>query len=129
MHEYLIGKSGTGKSTFLQHLVLQNEGGFALLDPHGDLAEAIADTMECIYFDASELQLGFDVLQNVPEAKRPLVALQAAALDSVSPAICVNPDNPQCNYTREMEPDQDRGWCEECRSNTMKSALVLAGVI
>ena len=55
--------------------------------------------------------------------------LQAAALDSVSPAICVNPDNPQCNYTCEMEPDQDRGWCEECSSNTMRSALILAGVI
>jgi len=34
-----------------------------------------------------------------------------------------------CSYTCEMEPDQDRGWCEECRSNTMKSALILAGVI
>jgi len=55
--------------------------------------------------------------------------LQAAALDSVSPAICVNPDNPQCNYTCEMEPDQDRGWSEECSRNTMKSALILAGVI
>jgi hypothetical protein len=55
--------------------------------------------------------------------------LEAAALDSVSPAICVNPDNPQCNYTCEMEPDQDRGWCEECSRNTMKSALVLAGII
>jgi hypothetical protein len=55
--------------------------------------------------------------------------LEAAALDSVSPAICVNPDNPQCNYSCEMEPDQDRGWCEECSRNTMKSALVLAGII
>jgi hypothetical protein len=55
--------------------------------------------------------------------------LQAAALDSVSPAICVNPDNPQCNYTCGMEPDEDRGWCEECSRNTMKSALILAGVI
>jgi hypothetical protein len=54
--------------------------------------------------------------------------LEEAALDSVSPAICVNPDNPQCNNC-EMEPDQDRGRCEECSSNTMKSALILAGVI
>jgi hypothetical protein len=54
--------------------------------------------------------------------------LQAAALDSVSPAICVNPDNPQCNCTCQMEPDQDRGWCEECSCNTMKSAFILAGV-
>jgi len=52
--------------------------------------------------------------------------LEATALDSVSPAICMTEG---CSYTCEMEPDQDRGWCEECRSNTMKSALILAGVI
>jgi hypothetical protein len=46
--------------------------------------------------------------------------------DSVSPAICMNAG---CNYVCEMEPDQTRGWCDECRTNSMKSALVLAGVI
>jgi len=46
--------------------------------------------------------------------------------DSVSPAICCNPD---CNCTCEMEPDQDRGYCDECHTNTMVSALVLAGLI
>ena len=52
--------------------------------------------------------------------------LQACVCDSVSPAICMNDG---CSYTAEMEGDQDRGWCEECRTNTMKSALVLAGII
>lgn len=42
------------------------------------------------------------------------------------PAICMNVD---CDYTCDMEPDQDRGWCEECRDTTLKSAMVLAGVI
>jgi hypothetical protein len=37
----------------------------------------------------------------------------AAISDSVCPAICCNPDNPECDYTAEMEPDQDRGWCEQ----------------
>jgi hypothetical protein len=46
--------------------------------------------------------------------------------DSVSPAICVNED---CNFTCEMEPDQDAGYCEECRTNSMQSALILAGLI
>jgi hypothetical protein len=46
--------------------------------------------------------------------------------DSVSLAICMNEG---CDYTCEMEPDQDRGWCDECRTNSMKSALVLAGLI
>ena len=46
--------------------------------------------------------------------------------DSVSPAICMNED---CNFTCEMEPDQDAGHCEECRTNTMVAAPVLAGLI
>ena len=52
--------------------------------------------------------------------------LEAVATDSVSPAICVEP---RCGFTCEMEPDQDRGFCEECRQNTVVSALVLAGLI
>jgi hypothetical protein len=78
-HLYIIGKSGTGKSTFLQNAILQDPGGFCLLDPHGDLAEAVADSTDCIYFDPSELQLGFNVFQNVPEPSRPLVAAQIVA--------------------------------------------------
>ena len=46
--------------------------------------------------------------------------------DSVSPAICCNAN---CDYTCGMEPDQDAGWCGECSTNSMKPALVLAGVI
>jgi hypothetical protein len=49
-----------------------------------------------------------------------------AALDSACPAICMNAD---CDYTAEMEPDQRQGWCELCNTNSMKSALVLAGII
>lgn len=52
--------------------------------------------------------------------------LEAAVCDAVSPAICVNDD---CDYTVEMEPDQDRGWCEECRTNSVAAALVLAELI
>ena len=51
---------------------------------------------------------------------------EAVFSDAVSPAICTNED---CNYTCEMEPDQDRGWCEDCCTNSMKSALILAGMI
>jgi hypothetical protein len=56
-----------------------------------------------------------------------IVPLAEAVLsDSVSPAICMNEG---CSFTCEMEPDQDRGWCEECGTNSMASALVLAGLI
>ena len=50
----------------------------------------------------------------------------ATIADSVSPAICMNEG---CDYTAEMEPDQDRGWCEVCGTNTVASALILAGLI
>jgi hypothetical protein len=51
---------------------------------------------------------------------------QAVLFDSVSPGICVNDS---CNYTIEVEPDQDAGWCDACRTNTVKSALILGGLI
>ena len=44
-HMYIIGKTGTGKSTLLERLVLSDieaGEGLALVDPHGDLAERIA---------------------------------------------------------------------------------------
>lgn len=52
--------------------------------------------------------------------------IEGAVFDSVSPAICLNAD---CDYTAEMEPDQDAGFCEVCRTQSVSSALVLAGII
>ena len=34
-----------------------------------------------------------------------------------------------CDYTTEMEPDQEKGYCEACGGNTVVSVLVLAGLI
>lgn len=52
--------------------------------------------------------------------------LEQATFDSVARGICTNPD---CNYTSTVEPDQDRGYCEDCQTNTVKSCLVLAEMI
>jgi hypothetical protein len=52
--------------------------------------------------------------------------IEAVFSDSVSPAICMNED---CNFTCEMEPDQDAGYCEECHTSTMTAAPILAGII
>jgi hypothetical protein len=52
--------------------------------------------------------------------------MEAVFSDAVSPAICMNEG---CDFTCEMEPDQDAGYCEECHTNTMKAAPVLAGLI
>ncbi len=43
-HLYIVGKSGVGKSKLLELLInedLQNNEGIAVLDPHGDLVDAI----------------------------------------------------------------------------------------
>lgn len=53
-------------------------------------------------------------------------ALEQSMYDGVSPAICMNGG---CDNTTEMEPDQNRGWCDECETNSMKSVCILAGVI
>jgi ABC-type cobalamin transport system ATPase subunit len=44
-HLYIIGTTGTGKSTLLEAMAIQDiecGNGFALIDPHGDLVERIA---------------------------------------------------------------------------------------
>jgi hypothetical protein len=55
-----------------------------------------------------------------------LALAEATVSDSVCPAICMNEG---CDYTCEMEPDQTEGFCEECQTGSMKSALVLMGFI
>ena len=52
--------------------------------------------------------------------------LQASMKDNICPAICMTE---RCDHTTEMESDQDEGYCDACGSNTMVSALVLAGLI
>jgi type IV secretory pathway TraG/TraD family ATPase VirD4 len=90
-HLYVIGKTGTGKSTLLYNLMhtdLVQGHGFALLDPHGDLAMAIADATPAwriergvIYLDPSDLAhpVGFNPLNNVAVDQRPLVAAHVVA--------------------------------------------------
>ncbi|HPK27590.1 MAG TPA: type IV secretion system DNA-binding domain-containing protein, partial [Candidatus Absconditabacterales bacterium] len=62
-HHYCIGKSGTGKSVFLQTLARQdiwNGDGVCVIDPHGDLVEDMLEYIpkerakDVIYFDAGD---------------------------------------------------------------------------
>jgi len=89
-HLYLIGKSGTGKSTLLFNMMssdLVGGCGFALLDPHGDLARDVADavprrrTNDVVYFDPADLAhpVAFNPLERVPLDHRPLVAAHITA--------------------------------------------------
>jgi hypothetical protein len=52
--------------------------------------------------------------------------LTQATFDFVAKGICTNPS---CNYTTDVEPDQSEGYCEVCDTNTVKSCLVLEGMI
>lgn len=84
-HMYLIGKTGTGKSTLLETMIRQDieaGRGVALIDPHGDLAERIIGQFpdrrkgDLIYFNVPDASrpLAFNPLGSVPPAKRPLAA-------------------------------------------------------
>lgn len=62
-HMYTVGQTGTGKSTYLENLALQDMlsgGGFAFVDPHGDTAERLLAmvprerTEDIIYFSPSD---------------------------------------------------------------------------
>jgi len=85
-HIYIIGKTGTGKSTLLYNLMtadLRAGRGFALLDPHGDLAPAVANSApkgrnDIVYIDPADLDhsVGFNPLQQVSADRRHLVATQ-----------------------------------------------------
>lgn len=84
-HLYVIGKTGVGKSTLLDRLVLQDVAagrGFALIDPHGDLAERVRDQSAAAlgsrlhYLDAADLEqpYGYNPLRRVRDDKIPLAA-------------------------------------------------------
>jgi hypothetical protein len=82
-HFYVLGKTGTGKSTLLSALFMEDVvagRGCILLDPHGDLATRIADSIPkseahrlCYVNVASnELRLGYNPLRDVRDDLIPL---------------------------------------------------------
>jgi hypothetical protein len=84
-HVYCVGKSGTGKTTLIKNLILQDielGRGVGVIDPHGDLAEALIDaippwrTDDVVYFHPADLEhpIGFNLLQNVPPERRHRIA-------------------------------------------------------
>jgi hypothetical protein len=84
-HVYLVGKSGSGKSTALFNLAMhdiQAGEGVAVIDPHGDLAEAIIDAMpperthELCYLNVAdaEFPVGFNPLAGIAPERHALAA-------------------------------------------------------
>lgn len=90
-HVYIIGKSGTGKSTLIANMAIndaRNREGFCVIDPHGDLSENLLDFIpsyrvnDVIYLDPSDKTRSFAInpLEVKDEAQKELVASGIVAI-------------------------------------------------
>lgn len=84
-HMYVIGKTGMGKTTLLDNMIIADilaGHGVGVVDPHGELAEKILDfvpenrSKDVIYFDPSDINypIAFNPLEQVGTEFRHLVA-------------------------------------------------------
>jgi DNA helicase HerA-like ATPase len=82
---YIIGKTGTGKSTLIENMIIsdiQAGNGLALVDPHGDLAENILHYIpkerieDVIYFNPADIEypIAFNPLEKSHPDTRHLIA-------------------------------------------------------
>ncbi|MFA5925560.1 MAG: type IV secretion system DNA-binding domain-containing protein [Parcubacteria group bacterium] len=84
-HFYVVGKTGTGKTTMIQNMAIQDiqKGrGVAIVDPHGEFAETIMKSIpsnrinDVIYFNPAdqEYPIAFNVMEKVDTEYRHLIA-------------------------------------------------------
>ena len=82
-HVYVVGKTGVGKSTLIETLARQDLDvgrGFALIDPHGDLADKMAShalmSDRVSYLNAPDTgqAFGYNPLRRIRDDKIPLAA-------------------------------------------------------
>ena len=82
---HVIGKTGSGKSTLIKNLIIQDiqQGhGVAVVDPHGDLVDEILTyipslrTHDVVYFNPADFDfpVNFNILEQVSRLERALVA-------------------------------------------------------
>ena len=83
-HMYVIGKTGMGKTTLLENMILSDiyaGHGCAYVDPHGDTAEKILDFIpswrinDVVYFNPGDMEfpIGFNILETVNDEQKHLV--------------------------------------------------------
>lgn len=105
-HIYVIGKTGTGKSTLLLNMAvsdIQRGNGICLIDPHGDIAEKILDFVlkerinDVIYFNPADEThvIGFNPLQDIPKDQQHLVV---AGLIATFKKIWIDSWGPRMEY-------------------------------
>jgi hypothetical protein len=84
-HMYVVGKTGTGKSTLLKTMILQDVTagrGLALLDPHGDLAAEILSLIpsqrrkDVVYLDTPNANWTFNPLSRVAAGQEALAVAE-----------------------------------------------------
>src|SRR5205814_1308456 len=84
-HMYVIGKTGMGKSTLLENMIVHDiraGHGLAVVDPHGDLVERLLSlvpsqrTDDVVYVNPADVAypVAFNVLESVDPNRRHLVA-------------------------------------------------------
>jgi CxxC-x17-CxxC domain-containing protein len=84
-HFYVIGKTGTGKTTMIQNMAIQDiqaGRGVAVIDPHGEFAENVLKAIpssrinDVIYFNPAdqEYPIAFNVMEKVNTEYRHLIA-------------------------------------------------------
>ena len=80
-HIYIVGKTGTGKSTFINNMIISDMragNGLCLLDPHGELVDDLLEYIppnrinDVILFDVwdAEYPIGFNLLQADNETEK-----------------------------------------------------------
>ena len=104
-HIYVIGQTGTGKSTLLGNMIvddIKKGKGVAIIDPHGDLAENALSYVpqnrleDVIYFDPGDIQrpLGLNMLEydfNKPEEKTFIVNEMQGIFNKLFPPETMGP--------------------------------------
>lgn len=84
-HVYIIGKTGMGKTTLMENMVLSDVyagHGCCYVDPHGDTAERLLDYIpswrinDVVYFNPADMDfpVGFNILESVNDSHKHLVA-------------------------------------------------------
>lgn len=94
-HAFIIGQTGTGKSTLMENMILQDiraDRGLAVIDPHGEMVDSLLGKIpkeraqDVILFDPLDRKrpLGFNLLQwETPEERDLIIDELYIALDRI----------------------------------------------
>ena len=90
-HVHIIGSTGSGKTTLLLRSIIQDiehgDGGVCVIDPHGDLIDAVCSNIpdnryqDVILFDPadSDYPIGFNILQAHNDLEKTLISSDMVA--------------------------------------------------